>query len=60
MEKDPANVIPIDMMFDIQDMIKKGYSEEDILKVYVKKNIDQYIKAYIGRIKKRVPIIFPN
>jgi cytochrome c-type biogenesis protein CcmH/NrfF len=60
MDKDPANVLPIDIMFDIQDMVKKGYSEEEILKTYVKKNLDQYIVAYITRIKDRIPIVFPN
>lgn len=60
MDKDPANVIPIDIMFDIQDMVKKGYSEEEILKIYMKKNLEQYIRAYITRIKDRIPIVFPN
>lgn len=60
MDKDPANVIPIDIMFDIQDMVKKGYSDEEILKLYVKKNLDAYIRAYIIRLKDRIPIVFPN
>ena len=60
MDKDPANVLPIDIMFDIQDMVKKGYSDEEILKIYVKKNLEEYIRAYITRIKDRIPIVFPN
>ena len=50
MDKDPANVIPIDIMFDIQKMIKKGFSQEEILKQFNKKNMNSYIKAYIERL----------
>lgn len=51
MEKDPANVIPIDVMFDIQKMLKRGLSEEEILSQFSKKNITTYIKAYIDRLE---------
>ncbi len=47
MEKDPANVIPVDIMFDIQKMLKNGNSQEEILRQFTKKNLDNYIKAYI-------------
>lgn len=50
MEKDPANVLPIDVMFDIQKMLKKGLTEEEILIEFSKKNIGTYIKSYIGRL----------
>ena len=32
MDKDPANVIPVDIMFDIQKMLKNGLTQEEILK----------------------------
>ena len=59
MEKDPANVIPVDIMFDIQKMLKNGNSQEEILRQFTKKNLDNYIKAYIERLeikaKKELP-----
>lgn len=51
MEKDPANVIPIDVMFDIQKMLKKGVAEEEILRHFNKKNLYTYVKAYIERLE---------
>ena len=50
MEKDPTNVIPIDVMFDIQKMLKRGLNEEEILIQFSKRNITSYIKAYIDRL----------
>ncbi|MBN2839284.1 MAG: hypothetical protein JXM74_11065 [Fusobacteriaceae bacterium] len=50
MDKDPANVIPVEVMFDIQKMIKKGFSQDEILKQFNKKNMNTYIKAYIERL----------
>lgn len=51
MEKDPANVIPIEMMFDIQKMLKNGSSEEEIIAQFGKKNMGAYVKAYIDRLE---------
>ena len=34
MDKDPANVIPVDIMFDIQRMLKNGLTQEEILKQF--------------------------
>ena len=50
MEKDPANILPIEIMFDIQKMLKKGVSAEEILAQFGKKNMNNYIKAYIERL----------
>jgi hypothetical protein len=50
MEKDPANIIPIEIMFDIQKMLKKGISKEEILAQFSKRNMNNYIKAYIERL----------
>ena len=60
MEKDPANVIPVDIMFDIQKMLKKGNSQEEILKQYTKKNLDNYIRAYIERLEIKAKKEFRN
>lgn len=53
MEKDPANILPIEIMFDIQKMLKKGISEEEILVQFGKKNMNNYIKAYIERLDSK-------
>jgi len=50
MDKDPANVIPVDIMFDIQKMLKNGFTQEEILKQFNKKNMNIYIRAYIERL----------
>lgn len=50
MEKDPANIIPVEIMFDIQKMLKRGVSEEEILAQFSKRNMNNYIKAYIERL----------
>lgn len=60
MDKDPANVIPIDIMFNIQKMVKRGCSEKEILELYLKKEIEDYIRAYIFRVKNTKPIVFPS
>ncbi len=60
MEKDPANVIPVDIMFDIQKMLKNGNSQEEILRQFTKKNLDNYIKAYIERLEIKAKKEFRN
>jgi hypothetical protein len=60
MEKDPANVIPVDIMFDIQKMLKNGNSQEEILRQFTKKNLDSYIKAYIERLEIKAKKEFRN
>ena len=60
MEKDPANVIPVDIMFDIQKMLKNGNSQEEILRQFTKKNLYNYIKAYIERLEIKAKKEFRN
>ncbi|MBN1467781.1 MAG: hypothetical protein JXM74_05355 [Fusobacteriaceae bacterium] len=60
MEKDPANVIPVDIMFDIQKMLKNGNSQEEILRQFTKKNLDNYIRAYIERLEIKAKKEFRN
>ena len=31
MDKDPANVIPVDIMFDIQKMLKNGLDRKSVV-----------------------------
>lgn len=54
MEKDPANVIPIDIMFDIQKMLKNGRSKDEIVAQFGKKNMTSYIRAYVERLDVKV------
>lgn len=54
MEKDPANVIPIDIMFDIQKMLKNGRSKDEIIAQFGKKNMTSYIRAYVERLDIKV------
>ncbi len=60
MDKDPANVIPIDVMFEIQKMVKEGCSVEEILRINLKKELETYIRAYIIRVRNTKPIVFPS
>lgn len=47
-------------MFDIQKMLKNGNSQEEILRQFTKKNLDNYIRAYIERLEIKAKKEFRN